>query len=140
MVEVNQQQINILHTNGWFNNYKCSREITYTPIGGSLIINVSVHEHNGGSPGTSSIGFKTIFVINPTIFMVVCQLALPGFTSVVFHPQKKCIVYRPMVASPTINVMVYTKFGGSPKLKVKPFTLVFTGYLNAQHRRLKYIW
>ena len=39
--------------------------------------------------------------------------------------------YIPMSGSPTINVMVCALFGGSPKLKAKPFTLGFLGYSNA---------
>ena len=35
------------------------------------------------------------------------------------------MVYTPVGGSPTINVMVYSHYGGLPKLKVNPFTLFF---------------
>ena len=35
------------------------------------------------------------------------------------------MVYTPMGGSQTIDVVVYALFGGSPKLMVKTFTLVF---------------
>ena len=41
-----------------------------------------------------------------------------------------------MGGSPTINVMVYARFGGSPEMKVYTFTLGFIANSNAQHKRL----
>ena len=50
---------------------------------------------------------------------------MSGFTHLLVQQDKnKDMVYIPMCGSAIINVMVYTLFGGSPKLKVKPFTLV----------------
>ena len=41
------------------------------------------------------------------------------------RPKKnKYGVYIPMGGSPTTNFVVYTHFGVSPKLKVKPLTLI----------------
>ena len=37
------------------------------------------------------------------------------------------MVYTPMSGSQTINAVAYSHFGGSPKLKFEPFTLVFIG-------------
>ena len=33
--------------------------MVYTPMGGSLLINILIYMHNGGSPVTSSIGLNT---------------------------------------------------------------------------------
>ena len=63
LVEVRQQQINVLHNTGCFTYYKCNKEISYTPMGGSLIINVFVYTQNGGSQVTSLICLKPIFLI-----------------------------------------------------------------------------
>ena len=95
---------------------------------GSLIINILVYTHNGGFMGTFSIGLKSIFLIHLTILLVLWQLTMSGFTDLVVHQKtKKYLVYTPMFGSTIINVMVYALFGGSPKLKVKPFTLIFIG-------------
>ena len=59
LIDVHQQHINILHINGLPNNYQCEKEISYTSMGGSLITNVLVYIHNGGSLVTSSIVLKT---------------------------------------------------------------------------------
>ena len=60
LMEVHQQHINSLHTNQWFTNYQRKKE-----MGGSLIINVLVYTHNGGSPVMSSIGFRTNICDSP---------------------------------------------------------------------------
>ena len=60
--------------------------------------------------------------------LVICQLTVPGFTRIVdFRKTIRDRVYTPMGGSPIINFMVYTLFGGSHKLKVKPCTLIFFG-------------
>ena len=41
-----------------------------------------------------------------------------------YSPKNLETVYTPMIGSHTFNIMVYTHFVGSPKLKVLPFTLV----------------
>ena len=56
LIDVRQQQVGSLNINGWLNTYQWNQEISYTPMGGSLIINVLVYTHNGGSPITSSMG------------------------------------------------------------------------------------
>ena len=60
------------------------------------------------------------FISSCTInLLVIWQLIVPGFTHLLVHKRKKKNrVYTPMVGSPTINVVVYTNFGGSSKLKV----------------------
>ena len=65
LMEVQQQRINILHINGWFNNCQCNKEISYIPMGGSLIINVLVYTQNSGEPVTSLIYFKTNICDSP---------------------------------------------------------------------------
>ena len=79
-------------------------------MGGSLIINVLVYTHNGGSPITSSIGLKTNILIELTILMVVWKLTLSGFTHLSFHQKTQDMVYIPMGGSPTINIMVCALF------------------------------
>ena len=58
---------------------------------------------------------------NLEIIMVVCQLNMSGFTHLLVH---KFFVYTPIFDSETINVIVYSIFRGSPKLKVEPFILI----------------
>ena len=64
---------------------------------GSLIINVLVYSHNGGSPVTSQIDFKTKIYDSPWIILVVWQLIIYGFIHLVVHQKPtKDMIYTPM--------------------------------------------
>ena len=74
----------------------------------------------------SSIGLKLIFFIHLTIILVVWKFAMYGLTHLLVHQKTtQDMVYTPMGGLLNINFMVYTLFGGSPKLKVWTLILVF---------------
>ena len=50
------------------------------------------------------------------------------------------IVYTPIFDSETINVIVYSIFRGSPKLKVEPFILILLDIKMHNTVDEKYIW
>ena len=76
-------------------------------MGGSLIINVLVYTKNSGSPVTSSIGLKPIFLIHLTILLVVNKLTVSGFTHLMVHLKTtQDMVFTIMGCSTNINVIV----------------------------------
>ena len=88
-------------------------------MGSSLIINVLVYTYNGGLPVKSSIGLKMYICNSPNNTSGGLEVENVWFTHLVYHKKTtQCMIYKTMDGSPTINVMVYALFGGSPKLKV----------------------
>ena len=47
--------------------------------------------------------------------------------------------YTPMGVSPSINILVYTRIGGSPKNKVNPFEMVVSCILNPPKTLMTYM-
>ena len=137
LMDFHQQQLNRLNTNFWFTNYQCSKEISYIPMGGSLIINVLVYTHNRGSPVMSSVGLKPNICGWPNNHYGSLTVEYVWvYTPSVLPKTTQDMVYTPMGGSPTINVMVHALFVVLPKLDVWAFTLVFIGNSNAKHMRL----
>ena len=56
---------------------------------------------------------------------MIWQFTVPDFTHLLVHQKTNTdVVYTLIGGSTTINIMVYAIFGGPPKLKIKPSTLV----------------
>ena len=101
-------------------------------MGFSININVSVYIYNGGSPVMNSIVLKPLIRDSPkNLFEVYTPSSgSPDFFPEVLHTLGwflglKCLGLhtwclnknKEIVYTPTINVMVYAHFGGSPKTK-----------------------
>ena len=86
-------------------------------MGGSLIFNVLVYTHNGGSPEKC-----------PKVYTPYGDLSVEN--AQVYTPddsqKNKEMVYTPMGGSLTINVMVHAHFGGLTRIKVQTFTPVLS--------------
>lgn len=65
----------------------------------------------------SKLGCSNFLSCNMINLLVIFQLTMSGFAHLVVQPKTiKDMVYTPISGSPTISVIVYAHFGGSPKL------------------------